>query len=210
MIKIAIADDHAIIRAGLAQIISETPDMRVVAEARSGDEAQDIILNAEWDVFILDISMPGKNVLDLIRIAKKQLPNRALLVLSSYPEEQYALRMLRAGADAYLTKADAPEKLIAAIRNISEGGKLTNPELTKKLFAEHITNPDYPPHHTLTDREFQVFCAISKGKRINDIAEEMALSSKTISTYRIRLLKKLKATTNADIVEYAMEFGLLD
>lgn len=210
MIKIAIADDHAIIRAGLAQIISETPDMQVIAEANSGDEALSIICNEAWDVFLLDIAMPGKNILDLIRTAKQQFPKRALLIISSYSEDQYAFRMLRAGADGYLTKSSAPEQLIDAIRNLSEGGKFTDTKLTQKLVAEHLTNPDCPAHHTLTDREFQVFCAVSKGKRLNDIAEEMTLSAKTISTYRIRLLKKLNLTNNADIVQYAMKFGLLD
>jgi DNA-binding NarL/FixJ family response regulator len=210
MIKVAIADDHAIVRKGLKQILSDIPDMEVVAEAGSGDEALAMIRADGWDVLLLDISMPGKNVLELIKLSKQQFPRLPILILSMYPEDQYAVRMLRAGADGYLTKESAPEQLVTAIRKVSEGGKYASPLLAEKLVTELFTNSEKPPHTTLTDREFQVFCALAKGNRLTDIAQEMSLSIKTISTYRTRLLKKLRLINNSDIIHYALKHQLFD
>lgn len=210
MIKVAIADDHAIVRKGLKQILSDIPDMEVVAEASSGDEALAMIRADGWDVLLLDISMPGKNVLELIKLSKQQFPRLPILILSMYPEDQYAVRMLRAGADGYLTKESAPEQLVTAIRKVSEGGKYASQLLAEKLVAELFTDAEKLPHSTLTDREFQVFSALAKGKRLTDIAEEMSLSIKTISTYRTRLLKKLRLTSNADIIHYTLKHQLFD
>lgn len=210
MIKVAIADDHAIVRKGLKQILSDIPDMEVVAEASSGDEALAMIRADGWDVLLLDISMPGKNVLELIKLSKQQFPRLPILILSMYPEDQYAVRMLRAGADGYLTKESAPEQLVTAIHKVSEGGKYASPLLAEKLVAELFTDAEKLPHSALTDREFQVFSALAKGKRLTDIAQEMSLSIKTISTYRTRLLKKLCLTSNADIIHYTLKHQLFD
>ncbi|MEQ1620368.1 MAG: response regulator transcription factor [Methylococcales bacterium] len=210
MIKVAIADDHAIVRKGLKQILSDIPDMEVSAEAGSGDEALAMIRADNWDVLLLDIAMPGKNVLELVKLAKKQYPRLPVLILSMFPEDQYALRMLRAGADGYLTKESAPEQLVSAIRKVSSGGKYASPELAEKLVAELFKDPDQPSHTTLTDREFQVFNALSKGKRLTDIAEEMSLSVKTVSTYRSRILKKMKLTNNAELIHYTHKHKLVD
>jgi len=210
MIKVAIADDHAIVRAGLRQILTDVADIKVVAEASSGDEALTMIRTDGWDVLLLDIAMPGKNVLELIKLAKQQNPNLPILILSMYPEDQYAVRMLRAGADGYLTKESAPDQLVTAIRKVAEGGKYASPLLAEKLVAELFFDSAQPPHTLLTDREFQVFCALNKGKRLTDIANEMALSIKTISTYRTRLMKKMNLASNADIIHYALKHNLLD
>lgn len=210
MIKIAIADDHAIVRQGLKQILHDIADMEVFGEACSGDEALTMIRSEGWDVLLLDISMPGKNVLELIKLAKLQYPHLPILILSMYPEDQYAMRMLRAGADGYLTKESAPEQLVAAIRKVDGGGKYVSPLLAEKLVAELSVDSNEQPHTRLTDREYQVFCDLGKGKRLTDIADEMALSIKTISTYRTRLLKKMKLTNNADIIHYALKYHLLD
>jgi DNA-binding NarL/FixJ family response regulator len=210
MIRIAIADDHAIVRKGLKQILSDIPDMEVCAEASSGDEALAMIRSDCWDVLLLDIAMPGKNVLELIKLSKQQFPHLPILILSMYPEDQYAVRMLRAGADGYLTKESAPEQLVIAIRKVAEGGKYASPLLAEQLVTELLIDPKQQPHTCLTDREFQVFCALSKGKRLTDIAQEMSLSIKTISTYRTRLMKKMHITNNADIIHYALKHHLLD
>lgn len=210
MIKVAIADDHAIVRKGLKQILADIPDLEVFSEASSGDEALAMIRADGWDVLLLDIAMAGKNVLELIKMSKQQYPHLPVLILSMYPEDQYAIRMLRAGADGYLTKESAPDQLVTAIRKVAEGGKYVSPELADKLVEVLFSDPEQLPHTKLTDREFQVFSALSKGKRLKDIAQEMALSVKTISTYRTRLMKKMQLTNNADIIHYALDHQLLD
>lgn len=209
MIKVMIADDHAIVRRGLKQVLSEEPDMMVSVEAASGDEALKSVRSDSWDVLLIDIAMPGKNILELIGLVKSHNPQKPILVLSSYPEDQYAIRMLRAGADGYLGKESAPEKLVLAIRKLAQGGKYVSSSLAEQLVNELNTNTLKPIHTTLTDREFQVFIALAKGKRLSDIAAEMALSIKTISTYRTRLLKKMKLSTNAEIIHYALDHHLL-
>ncbi len=210
MIKVLIADDHAIVRQGLKQILADIPDMEVFGEAGSGDEALKFIRDEGWSIMLLDIAMPGKNVMELIKLAKQQSPHLPILILSMYPEEQYAIRMLRAGADGYLTKESAPEQLVAAIRRVAKGGKYISPTMTEKLIAELNSNQDIPLHTTLTDREFQVFSGICAGKSITDLSLQMALSVKTISTYRTRLMKKMNMSKNAEIIHYAFKNDLLD
>jgi len=210
MIKVLIADDHAIVRQGLKQILADIPDMEVFGEAGSGDEALKFIRDAGWTIMLLDIAMPGKNVMELIKLAKQQSPHLPILILSMYPEDQYAIRMLRAGADGYLTKESAPEQLVAAIRKVAKGGKYISPTMTEKLIAELNSNQDVPLHATLTDREFQVFCGICAGKSITDLSQQMTLSVKTISTYRTRLMKKMNMSKNAEIIHYAFKNDLLD
>jgi len=210
MIKILIADDHAIVREGLKQILADVPDMEVCAEAASGDEALKMIRADGWDVMLLDIAMPGKSVLELTRIAKQQNPHLPILILSMYPEEQYAIRMLQTGADGYLTKESAPDQLVAAIRKVAGGGKYISAAMAEKLIEELKPARKKPLHALLSDREFQVFQAIACGKRVTEIANDMALSVKTISTFRTRLMSKMNMNTTAEIIRYAMKHHLLD
>jgi DNA-binding NarL/FixJ family response regulator len=209
MIKVLIADDHAIVREGLKQILADIPDMEVFGEADSGDEALKFIRSGGWNIMLLDIAMPGKNILELIKVTKHQSPHLPILILSMYPEDQYAIRMLRAGADGYLTKESAPEQLVAAIRKVAQGGKYISPAMTEKLIAELNPNQTPPLHATLTDREFQVFCGICKGESLTDLARQMTLSVKTISTYRTRLMEKMNMSKNAEIIYYAFKNDLL-
>lgn len=210
MIKILIADDHAIVRAGLKQILADFPDMNVCGEACSGDEVLTLIRNDTWDILLLDIAMPGKNVLELIKLAKLQNPRQPILILSMYPEDQYAIRMLKSGADGYLTKESAPDQLVAAIRKVAKGGKFISSAMTDKLIEELNPDPKHMLHTSLSDREFMVFMALAKGKRLTEIANEMALSIKTISTFRSRLMAKMDMNSTAEIVYYALKHKLLD
>jgi DNA-binding NarL/FixJ family response regulator len=204
------ADDHAIVRAGLKQILADVPDMKVCGEACSGDEVLKLIRTDTWDVLLLDIAMPGKNVLELIKLAKQQNPNQPILILSMYPEDQYAIRMLKSGADGYLTKESAPDQLVAAIRKVAKGGKYISATMAEKLVEELSPEPKSMLHTTLSDREFMVFMALAKGKRLTDIANEMSLSVKTISTFRTRLMAKMEMHSTAEIVYYALKHNLLD
>jgi DNA-binding NarL/FixJ family response regulator len=210
MIKVLIADDHAIVREGLKQILVDIPDMEVVGEASSGDEALKFIRAEEWNVMLLDIAMPGKNILELIKLAKHQSPHLPILILSMYPEDQYAIRMLRAGADGYLTKESAPEQLVTAIRKVATGGKYISPATTETLIAELNPIQKIPLHATLTDREFQVFTGICSGESMTELARQMTLSIKTISTYRTRLMKKMNMSKNSEIIYYAFKNDLIN
>jgi two-component system, NarL family, invasion response regulator UvrY len=209
MIKILMADDHAIVREGMRQILADIPDIAIVAEASCGDEAYSLVRNGGWNFLLLDISMPGKNVLEIIKQAKLQFPTLPILIMSMFPEDQYAIRMLRAGVDGYLTKASAPEQLITAIRKLARGEKYISQTLAEQLVNELNPNRQKPLHNSLTDREFQVFIAIAKGKGLTEIAADMTLSVKTISTFRTRLLKKMQMTKNAEIMSYALKNNLL-
>jgi two-component system, NarL family, invasion response regulator UvrY len=210
VIKILIADDHAIVRAGLKQILAEVSDMKVCGEASTGDEVLKMIRQEDWDILLLDISMPGKNVLELIKLAKLQNPRQPILILSMYPEDQYAIRMLKSGADGYLTKESAPDQLVAAIRKVAKGGKFISAAMTEKLIEELNPEPKHILHTNLSDREYMVFLALARGKRITDIANDMSLSVKTISTFRSRLMAKMELQSGADIVYYALKHNLLD
>ena len=208
MIRVMIADDHAIVRRGLKQILSDTDDMLVSLEAGDGDEAFKHIRTEGWDIALLDIAMGGKNILELIKAAKSIEPIRPVLVLSSYPEDQYAIRMLRAGADGYLSKESAPEQLVDVIRRLAAGGKYISAEMTAILINELSSTTAKPLHELLTDREYQVFIALTAGSRLSDIAVNMNLSIKTISTYRTRILKKMNLSTNADLIHYAIKHNI--
>lgn len=209
MIRIMIADDHAVVRRGLIQILSAEADMQITVEANSGDEVLKHIRADNWDIAVLDIAMPGKNILELLKLAKLSNPNKPILILSMYPEEEYAMRMLRAGADGYLTKESAPEQLVDVIRKLVKGHKYISPELSE-LLVNNMLADQSNLHESLTDREFQVFMALANGKRLTEISADMALSIKTISTYRSRLLEKLHLKNNADIIHYAIEYKLED
>ena len=210
MIKIFIADDHAIVREGLKQIVAETTDMAVTDEADTGHEVLEKVSENDYDVLVLDITMPGLNGLDALKQLKSQRPDLPVLVLSIHPEEQYAVRVLRAGASGYLTKESAPDELISAIRKVSMGGKYVTPSLAEKLASDLVADGKKPLHETLSDREYQVLCMIASGKTVTKIAEELFLSEKTISTYRSRILEKMKMKTNAELIHYAIKHGLVE
>jgi len=209
LIKIIIVDDHRIVREGLKQIISDTSDMSVVDEASNGQEAINKIRNNDFDVMLLDISMPGRSGLEILKEIKNELPKLSILILTMHPEEQYAVRVLRAGASGYLTKESAPDELIEAIRKVSDGGKYISSTLAEKLAFNLEVDTGKPFHQTLSDREFEVMCMISSGKTVTEIADEMSLSVKTISTYRTRILDKMRMKTNAELTYYSIKNDLV-
>jgi DNA-binding NarL/FixJ family response regulator len=209
MIRILIADDHTIVRKGLKQIIAETTDMAVTDEACDGQEVLNKVRNDSFDMVLLDISMPGRTGLDILRELKTENPKLPVLVLSMYPEEQYAVRVLKAGASGYLTKESAPDELIAAIRKVSMGKRYVTPSLAEKLALNLQVDSDKPLHETLSDREYQVMCMIASGKTVGEIADKLSLSAKTISTYRARILEKMKMKNNAEITHYAIQNRLV-
>jgi len=210
MIKILIADDHAIVREGLKQIVAETLDMDVAGEAANGQQVLDQVRKGACDLVLLDIAMPGRGGLDTLKLLKLEYPKLPVLILSIYPEEQYAMRALKAGASGYLTKESAPEELIAAIRKLSQGGKYISSALAEKLALHLETNAGKPIHETLSDREYQVMLMIASGKTVKKVAEQLSHSVKTISTNRSRALKKMGMNNNAEFTYYAIKHGLVD
>lgn len=210
MIKILIADDHTIVREGLKQIVANTDDMEVADEARTGYEVLNKVRNHDYDMVVLDISMPDKHGLDILKQLKSQKPLLPVLVLSMHPEEQYAVRALKGGAAGYLTKESAPDELITAIRRISMGRRYISTSLAEKLAFDLTRDSRKPLHVTLSDREYQVMCMIAAGKRPKDIADELCLSIKTISTYRSRILAKMGMKNNAELTRYAIKQGLVE
>lgn len=210
MTRVIIADDHAVVRHGLRQILAGTSDMTLAGEAQSGQQVLQLLEKDDFDVLVLDISMPGPSGLDILRHLKETRPGLRVLVLSIHPEDQYAVRVLRAGADGYLTKEAAPDELIAAIRKVSRGGKYISSSLAERLALELETQREGAAHQALSNREFEVLRRIASGKTIGDIAHEMGLSIKTISTYRSRILEKLGLRNNLELVRYALWHGLAD
>lgn len=210
MINILIADDHAVVREGLKQIISERPDMKVTAEASSSYEVLELIDKNSFDVVVLDIAMPGRGGLEVLREIKHRRPRLPVLILSMYPEEQYAVRVLKAGASGYMTKESAPHELINAISLVSKGKKYISPSLAERLALDLGISTDKPLHDSLSDREFQVMCMIASGKTLKEIAEQLSLSIKTISTYRSRILQKMNMKSNAELTHYAIKNHLVD
>ena len=210
MLKVLIADDHAVVRKGLKQILSETSDLTVAGEATTGQQVLDQIRKNEYDVIILDISMPGKSGLEILKEIKHENPSLAILVLSIHPEEQYAVRVIRAGASGYLTKESAPDLLVSAIRRVAQGKKYITPSLAEQLASYVERDKGQSPHEKLSDREFQVMQMIASGKTVTSIAEELALSIKTISTYRTRILEKMGFNNNSEITRYAIKNRLVD
>ena len=210
MINILIADDHAVVREGLKQIISETPDMRVTDEADNGQDVLNKVSEQNYDVVLLDITMPGRSGLDVLKQLKSKKPKLPVLMLSVHPEEQYAIRTLKAGASGYLTKGSATDELIAAIRKISTGKKYVSSSLAEKLAFDLDMDYEKPRHEILSDREYQVMSMIASGKTVKEIADELSLSVQTISTYRSRILEKMKMKNNAEIIYYAVKQGLVE
>jgi two-component system, NarL family, invasion response regulator UvrY len=209
MIKILIADDHAIVRQGLRQIVSADKQMKIVGEVQNGTELLQLLRKEPVDVVILDISMPGRNGLEILKDLKRDFPMLPVIVLSMYSEDQYAVRSLRAGAAGYMTKESAPEELVEAIRKAFQGGKYISPHVAE-LLAEYIeTKETDEPHKALSDREFEVFMLLARGKTVGHISNELNLSVKTVSTYRARILEKMQMATNADLTRYALDFKLI-
>jgi DNA-binding NarL/FixJ family response regulator len=209
-IRILFADDHPIVRAGFKQVLSSTPDLVVEDEARDGDEVFELLKTKKYDLVLLDISMPGKSGLEVLKELKAGHPGLPVLILSMYPEEQYAIRALRAGASGYLTKASAPNELISAIRKISDGGRYISMSLAENLANYLDVDLKKPPHETLSDREYQVMRLIASGKTVSEIARGLKLSVKTVSTYRTHVLEKLKVKNNAEITLYAVHNRLVE
>jgi two-component system, NarL family, invasion response regulator UvrY len=209
MIKIFIADDHPVVRMGIKQILAEVKDMTVADEAGTGQETIKKVAKNDYDVILLDISMPGRNGLDILREIKNKKPKIPVLILSIYPEDQYAVRVLKLGAAGYLTKESVPEELINAIRKVAQGRKYISANLAEKLATDLELNSDKPPHENLSDREYQVLCLLASGKRLKDIADTLSLSIKTISTYRTRILEKMKMDNNAELIRYALQNNLV-
>lgn len=210
MIRILVADDHSIVRRGLVKILSDDPELRVAAEAGSGPEVLDLVRRGEFDVVVLDISLPGMSGLDVLKQLVVEKPDLPVLMLSIHPEEQYAIRALKAGALGYLTKASAPEELVTAIKTLAAGERYITSSLARKLAAEiGELAKDRLPHEALSDREYDVLCRLGRGQTVGDIARELSLSVKTISTYRVRILSKMGMTTNAQLMRYALERGIV-
>lgn len=209
MIRVLIADDHPVVRRGLVQIVSAESDMAVVGEAANVQELLALARKERHDVVLLDISMPGRNGLEAIKELKQERPQLPILVLSMHPEDQYAVRALKLGAAGYMTKESVPEELVRALRKVISGGRYISPSLAEKLAVTVAAGADRP-YETLSDREYQVLCMIASGKVITQIAAELSLSVKTISTYRARILEKMSMRTNAELTRYAIENRLVD
>jgi two-component system invasion response regulator UvrY len=209
-LKILIADDHAVVRQGLKQILGGIPELSLVGEADNGESALDKLRAENWDVLVLDMSMPGRGGLDILKDVRRERPQTRVLVLSMHPEDQFAVRLLKAGASGYLTKESAPEELINAVRKVMTGGKYVSATLAEKLAFDVDRDADQPLHETLSDREFQVLRMMASGQTVQQIADELLLSAKTISTYRARVLEKLKLKSNAELIYYAIQNRLVE
>jgi two-component system invasion response regulator UvrY len=209
MIRVLIADDHVVVRQGLKQILGDTPELLVAGEAINGQEVLDKIRAEAWDVVVLDISMPDHSGLDILKQLKAEQPKLPVLVLSMHPEDRYAMRVLKAGASGYLAKDSAADELVKAIRKVVSGGRYVSPFLAEKMAFEVGADSSKLPHETLSDREFQVLRLIADGKSVTEIAAELSLSVKTVSTYRARLLEKMNLSTNAELIHYAIRNHLI-
>lgn len=210
MIKVLVADDHAVVRKGLRQILAETSDILVGGEASSLPEVRQKVHEGRWDVVVLDISMPGGSGIELVSELRKLGPTPRFLVLTMHPEDQYAVRAIRAGAAGFLTKESAPEKLIEAVRKIAAGGRYVSADLAEVLASVVAGESTGAPHERLSDREFEVMKLLASGKTVSQVATDLGLSVKTVSTHRTRLLKKMNMTTNAELTHYAVKNRIVE
>jgi two-component system, NarL family, invasion response regulator UvrY len=207
--RILIADDHAMVRAGIRQYLEAETSVREIGEAASGRDTMDQLRAREWDLVLLDIFMPDQSGLDILREIQNDYPKVRVLILSGLPEEQYALSVLRAGASGYLPKGSAPEELIKAVLTVLAGRRYVSPEVAELLVAGMDKNPGGQQHERLSTREFQVLSKLAAGRAVSEIADELQLSVKTVSTYRSRVLEKMGLKTNADLTSYALRHGLI-
>ncbi|MEN8262994.1 MAG: response regulator transcription factor [Nitrospirota bacterium] len=208
--KILIADDHTIVREGIKQILAEIPEVTVTDEARNGQEVLQNVWDNDYDIVLLDITMPGRSGLDILKQLKTDKPALKILILSMHPEEQYAIRAFKAGAFGYLTKESSPNELIEAIRKISIGKKYVSSSLAETLASHLEAKSEKPLHDSLSDREYEVMCMIASGKTVKEIAAELSLSVKTISTYRARILEKMNMKNNAQLTHYTIQNRLVN
>lgn len=210
MIRVALADDHAVVRQGLSQILSAQPDIRVVAEASNHGETLQMLRTHRCDLLILDVAMPGRSGIDTLKQVKVEHPKLPVLILSMYPEDQYAFRALKAGAGGYLTKMAAVDQVVHAIRQVASGRKYITFELAEAIADGLERSDDVPRPEVLSDREYQTLRMIAQGQKLREIGEALSLSPKTVSVYRARLCQKLNLSTTAELTRYAIEHGLLD
>ena len=208
MIKVIIVDDHPVVRRGLKQIIEDEPDMEVAGEAKNAGECFSLVRKTDCTLVLLDITLPDRSGFDVLKQLQYELPRLPVLILSVHSEDQYAVRFIKAGASGYLMKEGAPEELVKAIRKVNAGGKYVSASLAEKLVS-HLDASDKPPHENLSDREFQILCMIAGGKSLKNIADAFCISEKTVSTYRSRVLEKMKMCSNSDLTRYALENHLV-
>lgn len=210
MIKVLVADDHAVVRRGLRDILTATGDILVGGEAATAHDVRRLVREQRWDVVVLDISLPEGNGLDLTADIRRERPETPVLILTVHSEKQYAIRAIKAGAAGFLTKESAPDKLIDAVRKIAGGGRYVSAELAETLASLLAGETPSQPHDRLSDREFEILKMLASGKTVSQVAQTLALSVKTVSTHRTRLLKKMNMKTNAELTRYAMRSGLVE
>ena len=210
MINILIADDHAIVREGLKQIVAEEPDIKVIGEAENANQVFELLQSKEINIIILDINMPGKSGLEALKDLRQDYPKIPVLILSMYSEEQYGLRAIKAGASGFLKKVSAPEELVKAIRKIFYGGKYISPELAEKLADTLEESRKALPHESLSNREFQIMCEIGRGKSAEEIADELSISIHTVYSYRNRILEKMNLKSNVEMTQYVIKNKLIE
>ena len=210
MIRVVIADDHTILREGLKQLLLAAGDLDVVGEARDGHEVLERVRTLEFDVLLLDMSMPGRSGMELIKLVKGEKPKVRILIFSMHQEHQYAVRAIRAGASGYLTKESAATLLVSAIRKVASGGAFISAEVAEALAQSVMPHGDGEPHAALSDREFQVFRMLVSGTTVTDIAAELNLSDKTVSTHKARLMEKLNVGNQTELIHYALRHRLID
>lgn len=210
MIRIVTADDHAVVRRGIREIVSSEPDMEVVAEVATAQELLDVVQKRDCDAVLLDITLPGRSGLEVLKELKQGASKLPVLILTMHAEEQFGIRTLKAGAAGYLNKESAPDELVKAIRKVVAGGRYLTPALAEALAVDVVTPSDRPLHHRLSNREDEIFRLLAAGKTVTDVGRQLALSVKTVSTHRTRILKKLHLTTTAELIRYAIQNRLVD
>lgn len=210
MIKVIIADDHPVVRRGLKQILADELDITAVGEANNSQELLKLLCDQHCDVVVLDITMPGRDGLEALKEIRRERPKLPVLVLSIHPEDQFGLRVLKAGAAGYMTKETAPDELVKAIRKVFAGGKYLSPTLAEKIAFDLDRDTLKPPHTTLSDREYAVMCLLASGKTVSEVSRELSLSVKTVSTHRTRILDKMRMKTNAELTHYAIKNRLVN
>jgi len=210
MIKVLVADDHAVVRRGLRQILAETSDIHVAGEAVTAADVLRLVRAERWDVVVLDINLPGGNGIEVLGEIKKERPHLPVLILTVYSEEQYAVRAIKAGAAGFLTKESAPDKLVEAVHKLASGGRFVTAEVAEALASIVAGEAKGAPHERLSDREFEVLRMLASGKTVSQVAQELCLSVKTVSTHRTRILQKMAMKTNAELMHYAMKNNLVE